>query len=145
MPEDSRGDSQAEELNDVEISILLTLNRLGGKCLQKDLWKMAGTNSKVGMPALNHLLKLKLVSRRKVGEKLYEIRLTQKGARLVSKISAKMAIIPGEDIELLTSIPCFYCPHIFECGPGHENSPETCELLGGWLLSIAKHRGALGG
>lgn len=133
-----------DEIGPVEANILLTLIRLNGKCLQKDLWKMAGTNSKVGIPALNKLIRMGLVTRRKVNEKVYEIKLTKKGLREAKKLEAKTSIIPEVDLNLLATIPCFYCPYISSCGVGHENSPETCELLGNWLYNLIKLRSALG-
>ncbi|WP_291767536.1 MarR family winged helix-turn-helix transcriptional regulator [Caldivirga sp. UBA161] len=131
------------EIGPVEVNILLTLIRLNGKCLQKDLWKMAGTNSKVGIPALNKLIRMGLVTRRKVNEKIYEIKLTRKGLREARKLEAKASIIPEVDLNLLATIPCFYCPYISSCGVGHENSPETCELLGNWLYNLIKLRSTL--
>ncbi len=133
-----------DEIGPVEANILLTLIRLNGKCLQKDLWKMAGTNSKVGIPALNKLIRMGLVTRRKVNEKVYEIKLTKKGLREAKKLEAKTSIIPEVDLNLLATIPCFYCPYISSCGVGHENSPETCELLGNWLYNLIKLRSVLG-
>ncbi|ABW00985.1 MarR family winged helix-turn-helix transcriptional regulator [Caldivirga maquilingensis] len=133
-----------DEIGPVEVNILLTLIRLNGKCLQKDLWKMAGTNSKVGIPALNKLIRMGLVTRRKVNEKVYEIKLTRKGLREARKLEAKASIIPEVDLNLLATIPCFYCPYISSCGVGHENSPETCELLGNWLYNLIKLRSTLG-
>jgi hypothetical protein len=126
------------EIGPVEASILLTLIRLNGKCLQKDLWKMAGTNSKVGIPALNKLIKMGLVTKRRVSEKVYEIKLTRKGLREAKRLEAKASVIPEVDLNLLATIPCFYCPYITSCGVGHENSPETCEMLGSWLYNLAK-------
>lgn len=137
------GNQQEGELGPVEVSILLTLSRLNGKCLQKDLWKMAGTNSKMGIPALNKLIKMGYVTRKKVGEKLYEIRLTRKGAREARKLETKSTAIPEEDLTLLATIPCFYCPYLSSCGVGHENSPESCELLGHWLLNLPNIRDVL--
>ncbi|WP_291999203.1 MarR family winged helix-turn-helix transcriptional regulator [Caldivirga sp.] len=133
-----------DEIGPVEVNILLTLIRLNGKCLQKDLWKMAGTNSKVGIPALNKLIRMGLVTRRKVNEKVYEIKLTRKGLREARKLEAKASIIPEVDLNLIATIPCFYCPYISSCGVGHENSPETCELLGNWLYNLIKLRSVLG-
>lgn len=127
-----------EELGAVEVSILLTLIRLNGKCLQKDLWKMAGTNSKVGIPALNKLIKMGLVTRRKINNKVYEVKLTRKGLREAKKLEAKSSVIPETDLTILTTIPCFYCPYISTCGVGHENNPETCEMLGSWLYDLLK-------
>ncbi|MGC9137066.1 multidrug DMT transporter permease [Caldivirga sp.] len=133
-----------DEIGPVEVNILLTLIRLNGKCLQKDLWKMAGTNSKIGIPALNKLIRMGLVTRRKVNEKVYEIKLTRKGLREARKLEAKASIIPEVDLNLIATIPCFYCPYISSCGVGHENSPETCELLGNWLYNLIKLRSVLG-
>ncbi|WP_188597055.1 MarR family transcriptional regulator [Thermocladium modestius] len=128
------------ELDENESKILIALVKLGNQYNQRELWRMAGINSKTGIPALSKLERRGFIERDKVGgdkRSQYVIRLTEAGIKKAKTLMEGMKSGMGTDIELLMGIPCFFCPYIKECGRGGHTSPETCELLGRWIYNIS--------
>ncbi|KUO93109.1 MAG: hypothetical protein AT710_01110 [Thermocladium sp. ECH_B] len=135
------GEDEYGELDENESKILIALIKLGNQYNQRDLWRMAGINSKSGIPALSKLERRGLIERDKVGgdkRSQYVVRLTDAGVKRAKALVEGMKTGMGTDIELLMSIPCFYCPYIKDCGKGGHVSPDTCELLGRWIRNISK-------
>ncbi|MEZ0318636.1 MAG: MarR family transcriptional regulator [Pyrobaculum sp.] len=135
----------SDVLTEVEIQILQGLERLGGSYQQRNLWKYIGIDSKTGLPILARLEKRGLIVRERVGGNkrgVYTIRLTEKAYKLLSKIREETVETfridfdsLSEELRLLLSIPCTYCPYSDRCGVSFI-SPQSCELLTRWSRGL---------
>jgi len=136
---------ESEVLTEVEIQILQGLERLGGSYQQRNLWKYIGIDSKTGLPILARLEKRGLIARERVGGNkrgVYVIRLTEKAYKLLSKIREEAAetfavdfeALP-EELRLLLSVPCTYCPYSDKCGVSFI-APHNCDLLAKWAYRL---------
>ena len=136
---------ETEVLTEVEIQILQGLERLGGSYQQRNLWKYIGIDSKTGLPILARLEKRGLIARERMGGNkrgVYVIKLTEKAYKLLSKIreetteafAVDLESLP-EELRLLLSIPCSYCPYSDKCGVGFI-APHTCDLLARWAYRL---------
>ena len=131
-----------DQLSEIELQILLSLERLGGSYHQRNLWKLIGIDSKMGLPVLNRLERKGYIVREKIvsgdlrGQ--YIVKLTEKAYELLSRLRsaelrdmADVARFP-EPYRTLLTIPCTTCPYVDTCGVG-EMTPITCELLNRWF------------
>ncbi len=137
--------SEEEPLTELELQILLGLERLGGSYQQRNLWKFIGMDSKSGLPVLSKLERRGLIVREKQGgEKrgVYVIKLTNKAYELLQKMrereeSDRTIALPSVKsplLKLLLSIPCTYCMHISECGYA-KIDPARCVMFSKWLYT----------
>jgi len=136
---------ESDVLTEVELQILQGLERLGGSYQQRNLWKYIGIDSKTGLPILARLEKRGLIVRERVGGNkrgVYTIRLTEKAYKLLNKLREEAVetfrvdenTLP-EELRLLLSIPCTYCPYSDKCGVGFI-SPQSCELFARWSYRL---------
>ncbi len=137
--------SEEEPLTELELQILLGLERLGGSYQQRNLWKFIGMDSKSGLPALSKLERRGLIVReRQGGEKrgVYIVKLTNRAYELLQKMreveDREKAIAPPTTtspmLRLLLAIPCTYCMHISECGYA-KIDPARCTMFSRWLYT----------
>jgi len=133
-----------DQLSEIELQILLSLERLGGSYHQRNLWKLIGIDSKMGLPVLNKLERKGYIVREKIASGdlrgQYIVKLTEKAYELLSRLRAAelsemtdLAKLP-EPYRTLLAIPCTTCPYIDTCGVG-EIRPITCELLNKWFTT----------
>ena len=96
--------------------------------LQSELWKILGISSREGARIIARLEKRGLIERKKVihnGRRTYRVFAIVKSA-------------PQIQWDTLNGCPCFTCHDIQRCGSGNPLSPEICEKLTKWLISIAE-------
>ena len=95
--------------------------------LQCDLWRDLKANSREGSRISIRLEKRNLIRREK---EFYEGRWTYR-------------IFPKKhpvEVGLILDVPCVSCLKIPKCESGSEISPNSCDTLTRWLLSISKGR-----
>jgi hypothetical protein len=119
--------------NDLEQKALQCVMNTGvGGVLQSDLWHELGASSREGSRISIKLENKGLVRREK------ELRDGRWTYRLFPKR------MPSS-IDAIANCPCLMCPDDSRCDPSSVISPQTCERLTEWLLSISKgEQGALG-
>jgi hypothetical protein len=119
--------------NDLEQKALQCVMNTGvGGVLQSDLWHELGASSREGSRISIKLENKGLVRREK------ELRDGRWTYRLFPKR------MPSS-IDSITNCPCLMCPDDSRCDPSSVISPQNCERLTEWLLSISKgEQGALG-
>ena len=108
----------------LEGKVLNIIMRSKDGIVQTDLYKMLNISSREGSRICLKLESWGLIKREKV---LHKERWTYKlySTRRVPKIDS------------LKGSPCFACPHFNRsCASGSAISPERCELLDKWVLTI---------
>jgi len=124
-------DGEAEELemaknNDLEQRALQYIMRMGADgILQSDLWRKLGASSREGSRIALKLESRGLIRREK---ELCDGRWTY---RLFPKR------LPAS-IDSIADCPCLMCPDSPRCDPASVISPQTCEKLTQWLISISR-------
>ncbi len=134
------------ELNDKETRILTEIYKAGGEVMLKDVWRVMGIKSKAGMPFINKLEKRGLLEKENVGSKkkiMYKVKLTELGMAVAKELIEAGSLMKVLTYDLLTRIPCFYCPYIDVCGTTDEITPEKCEFLNKWIHEMSG-QGSLG-
>ncbi|MEM3577621.1 MAG: transcriptional regulator [Candidatus Bathyarchaeia archaeon] len=124
-------DGEAEQLemakhNDLEQRALQYIIRMGADgVLQSDLWRKLGASSREGSRIALKLESRGLIRREK------ELRDGRWTYRLFPKR------LPAS-IDSIADCPCLMCPDASRCDPASTISPQTCERLTQWLISISK-------
>jgi len=100
--------------------------------LQSELWHKLGASSREGSRIAIKLENKRLIRREK------ELQNGRWTYRLYPKrMPASM--------DSIADCPCLMCPSIARCDPSNVISPQTCEKLTQWLLSLTEnYSGALG-
>lgn len=130
-----------KELSDKETRILVEVYRAGGEVMLKDVWKAMGIRSKAGMPFVNKLEKKGLLIKENVGSKnkvMYKVKLTELGMAIAKELVEAGSLMKVLTYELLTKIPCFFCPYIDVCGTTNEITPEKCEFINKWIYEALR-------
>jgi hypothetical protein len=119
--------------NDLEHKALQFVMNTGREgVLQSDLWRQLGASSREGS-RISIKLEIKSLIRRE--KELRDGRWTY---RLFPKR------MPAS-IDSIVNCPCLMCPDDPRCDPSGAISPQNCERLTEWLLTIAQaEQGALG-
>jgi len=119
--------------NDLEHKALQFVMNTGPEgVLQSDLWRQLGASSREGSRISIKLENKSLIRREK------ELRDGRWTYRLFPK---RMPT----SIDAIVSCPCLMCPDDPRCDPSGAISPQDCERLTEWLLTIAQtEQGALG-
>jgi len=119
--------------NDLEQKALQQVMTVGFEgILQSELWRKLGASSREGSRIALKLEGKKLIRREK---ELQDGRWTY---RLYPKR------LPAS-IDSIADCPCLMCPDNSRCDPSSAVSPQNCDRLTEWLLSISKvESGALG-
>jgi len=119
--------------NDLEQKALQHVMTVGFEgILQSELWRKLGASSREGSRIALKLEGKKLIRREK---ELQDGRWTY---RLYPKR------LPAS-IDSIADCPCLMCPDNSRCDPSSAVSPQNCDRLTEWLLSISKvESGALG-
>ncbi len=119
--------------NDLEHKALQFVMNTGPEgVLQSDLWRQLGASSREGSRISIKLENKSLIRREK------ELRDGRWTYRLFPK---RMPT----SIDCIVSCPCLMCPDDPRCDPSGAISPQDCERLTEWLLTIAQtEQGALG-
>lgn len=119
--------------NDLEHKALQFVMNTGPEgVLQSDLWRQLGASSREGSRISIKLENKSLIRREK------ELRDGRWTYRLFPKR------MPAS-IESIVNCPCLMCPDDPRCDPSGAISPQNCERLTEWLLTIAQaEQGALG-
>lgn len=137
-----------DTLTEIEVQILQGLERMGGSYQQRNLWKYIGIDSKTGLPILARLEKRGFIKRERVGGErrgVYVIKLTDKAYRVLAELreraeegeSVDLAKL-SEELRILLSIPCTYCPYVERCGFSFID-PLHCDLLTKFSYNLVKH------
>jgi len=114
--------------DDLEHRALQIIEAKGSEgILQCDLWRELGASSREVSRISLKLEKKKLVGREK----------ELSGGRWTYRILVKKRSI---EIDSILDIPCVSCPDISKCEAGSEVSPNLCNKLTRWLLSISRGR-----
>ncbi len=135
--------SLIKELNEKETKILTEVYKVGGEIMLRDIWKVMGIKSKAGMPFINKLEKRGLLMKENVGSGkrvMYKVKLTELGSAVAKELVEAGSLMKVLTYDLLTRIPCFYCPYINTCGTTDEITPERCEYLNKWIYEMVKGR-----
>ena len=112
--------------NDLEQKALQFIINVGYEgILQSELWRKLGASSREGSRIALKLEDKQLIRREK---ELCDGRWTY---RLYPKR------LPAS-IESIADCPCLMCPDNSRCDPSSTTSPQNCEKLTEWLLSIVK-------
>ena len=130
-----------KELSDKETRILVEVYKAGGEVMLKDVWKAMGIRSKAGMPFVNKLEKKGLLIKENVGSKnkvMYKVKLTELGMAIAKELVEAGSLMKVLTYELLTKIPCFFCPYIDVCGTTNEITPEKCEFINKWIYEALR-------
>jgi DNA-binding MarR family transcriptional regulator len=130
-----------KELSDKETRILVEVYRAGGEVMLKDVWRAMGIRSKAGMPFVNKLEKKGLLIKENVGSKnkvMYKVKLTELGMAIAKELVEAGSLMKVLTYELLTKIPCFFCPYIDVCGTTNEITPEKCEFINKWIYEAIR-------
>lgn len=119
--------------NDLEHKALQFVMNTGREgVLQSDLWRQLGASSREGSRISIKLENKSLIRREK------ELRDGRWTYRLFPKR------MPAS-IDSIVNCPCLMCPDDPRCDPSGAISPQNCERLTEWLLTIAQaEQGALG-
>jgi hypothetical protein len=119
--------------NDLEQKALQHVMTVGFEgILQSELWRKLGASSREGSRIALKLEGKKLIRREK---ELQDGRWTY---RLYPKR------LPAS-IDSIADCPCLMCPDNSRCDPSSAVSPQNCDRLTEWLLSISKvESGTLG-
>ncbi|OGD44128.1 hypothetical protein A3K79_02710 [Candidatus Bathyarchaeota archaeon RBG_13_46_16b] len=119
--------------NDLEHKALQFVMNTGPEgVLQSDLWRQLGASSREGSRISIKLENKSLIRREK------ELRDGRWTYRLFPKR------MPAS-IDSIVNCPCLMCPDDPRCDPSGAISPQNCERLTEWLLTIAQaEQGALG-
>jgi hypothetical protein len=119
--------------NDLEQRALQFIMNTGFEgILQSELWRKLGASSREGSRMAIKLESKGLVRRER------ELRDGRWTYRLYPKR------VPAS-IDLIADCPCLMCPDNPRCDPASATSPQNCEKLTEWLLSIATNKsGAMG-
>jgi len=119
--------------NDLEQKALqFIINTRYEGVLQSELWRKLGASSREGSRIAIKLEGKGLIRRAR------ELRNGRWTYRLFPKR------LPAS-IESIATCPCLMCPDNFRCDPSSTTSPQSCEKLTEWLISITKKEsGALG-
>jgi len=136
--------SIVKELSDKETKILTEIYKAGGEVMLRDIWRIMGIKSKAGMPFINKLEKRGLLTKENVGTKkrvMYRVKLTELGMAIARDLIEAGSLMRVLTYDLLTRIPCFYCPYIDVCGTTDEINPEKCEYFNKWVYEMIKERG----
>lgn len=113
-------------------ALLMILNAGTEGILQCDLWRGLDASSREGSRIALKLEKRGFIKRER---ELYDGRWTY-------RLFAKRRPVT---IDSILDVPCAACPDIMKCGMGSPVSPDICDKLDGWLLSLADEREAAGG
>ncbi|WP_054842763.1 hypothetical protein [Vulcanisaeta distributa] len=134
--------SLIKELSDKETRILEEIYKAGGEIMLRDIWRVMGIKSKAGMPFINKLEKRGgLLTKENVGSGkrvMYKVRLTELGMAVARELTEAGSLMKVLTYDLLTRIPCFYCPYIDICGTTDEITPERCEYLNKWIYEMIR-------
>ncbi len=133
--------SLIKELSDKETRILEEIYKAGGEIMLRDIWRVMGIKSKAGMPFINKLEKRGLLTKENVGSGkrvMYKVRLTELGMTVARELMEAGSLMKVLTYDLLTKIPCFYCPYIDICGTTDEITPEKCEYLNKWIYEMIR-------
>jgi hypothetical protein len=113
--------------NDLEQKALQFIMNTGfDGILQSELWRKLRASSREGSRIAIKLEGKKLIRREK------EIRNGRWTYRLYPKR------LPAR-IDSIADVPCLMCPDNPRCDPSSAISPQNCEKLTEWLLSISKN------
>ncbi|ADY01810.1 transcriptional regulator, MarR family [Vulcanisaeta moutnovskia 768-28] len=140
---DSDVSSLIKELNEKETRILEEIYKAGGEIMLRDIWRVMGIKSKAGMPFINKLEKRGLLTKENIGSGkrvMYKVKLTELGLAVAKELVETGSLMKVLTYDLLTKIPCFYCPYIDVCGTTDEITPEKCEYLNKWIYEMIKER-----
>ncbi len=140
---DSDVSSLIKELNEKETRILEEIYKAGGEIMLRDIWRVMGIKSKAGMPFINKLEKRGLLTKENIGSGkrvMYKVKLTELGLAVAKELVEAGSLMKVLTYDLLTKIPCFYCPYIDVCGTTDEITPEKCEYLNKWIYEMIKER-----
>lgn len=119
--------------NDLEQKALQYIISMGFEgVLQSELWRKLGATSREGSRIALKLENKGLVRREK------ELRDGRWTYRLFPKR------LPAS-IDSIADCPCLMCPDFSRCAPSSVISPQTCEKLTQWLVSISKEETGLWG
>lgn len=112
--------------NDLEQKALQYIMNTGfAGILQSELWRKLGASSREGSRIAIKLEEKNLIRREK------ELQNGRWTYRLYPKR------LPAT-IDSIADVPCLMCPDNSRCDPSSSISPQTCEKLTGWLLSISE-------
>ena len=113
--------------NDLEHKALQFIMNTGfDGILQSELWRKLRASSREGSRIAIKLEDKKLIRREK------ELRNGRWTYRLYPKR------LPAR-IDSIVDVPCLMCPDNPKCDPSSAISPQNCEKLTEWLLSISKN------
>jgi len=113
--------------NDLEQKALQFIMNTGfDGILQSDLWRKLRASSREGSRIAIKLEDKRLIRREK------ELRDGRWTYRLYPKR------LPAR-IDSIADVPCLMCPDNPRCDPSSAISPQNCEKLTEWLLSISKN------
>jgi len=113
--------------NDLEQKALQFIMSTGfDGILQSELWQKLGASSREGSRIAIKLEDKRLIRREK------ELRNGRWTYRLYPKR------LPAR-IDSIADVPCLMCPDNPKCDPSNAISPQNCEKLTEWLLSISKN------
>jgi hypothetical protein len=113
--------------NDLEHKALQFIMNTGfDGILQSELWRKLRASSREGSRIAIKLEGKKLIRREK------ELRNGRWTYRLYPKR------LPAR-IDSIVDVPCLMCPDNPKCDPSSAISPQNCEKLTEWLLSISKN------
>jgi hypothetical protein len=119
--------------NDLEQKALQYIINTGFEgVLQSELWRKLGASSREGSRIALKLESKGLIRREK------ELRDGRWTYRLFPKR------LPAS-IDSIADCPCLMCPDAARCDPASTISPQTCERLTQWLISISKNESGLSG
>jgi hypothetical protein len=112
--------------NDLEQKALQFIMNMGfDGILQSELWRKLGASSREGSRISLKLEDKKLIRREK------ELRNGRWTYRLYPKrLPATM--------DSIADVPCLMCPDNPRCDPSSSMSPQNCDKLTEWLLSMSK-------
>jgi hypothetical protein len=117
--------------NDLEQKALQYIISTGFEgILQSDLWRKLGASSREGSRIALKLEEKKLIRREK------ELRDGRWTYRLYPKR------LPAR-IDSIADVPCLMCPDNSRCDPSSTISPQNCEKLTEWLLTISQNQPAV--
>ena len=113
--------------NDLEQKALQFIMNTGfDGILQSELWRKLGASSREGSRIAIKLEGKRIIRREK------ELRNGRWTYRLYPKR------LPAR-IDSIADVPCLMCPDNPRCDPSSAISPQNCEKLTEWLLSISKN------
>ncbi len=117
--------------NDLEQKALQSVINTGyGGVLQSELWRKLGASSREGSRIAIKLENKGLIRREK------ELRNGRWTYRLYPKR------LPAS-IDSIADCPCLMCPENPRCDPSSSISPQDCEKLTEWIISITKNESSV--